>query len=80
MHSAGFTAGRYVVTLASFEALIGCKWELVILLVPPLPWKVFLQAGRGRAGVMALQHCEKGGGLYASSHIEALEFIELIVS
>ena len=80
MCSAGCTAGRCIVTLASFEALIGCKWELVILLVLPLPWKVFLQASLGWAGVMGLQHCKKGGGLHASGYIEALEMIELIFS
>ena len=61
MCSAEYTVGRYVVTLASFEALSVCKSELVVLLVPPLPWKAFLQASLVRAGVISLQCCKKGG-------------------
>ena len=40
VHSAECTAGRHIVTLASFEALIGHRWELVILLVQPLSWEI----------------------------------------
>ena len=61
MRSAGCIAGRYLVTLASSEALISRKKQLIILLISPLPWKVFLHAGLGRAGVMGLQHSKKGG-------------------
>ena len=40
VHSAGCTAGRYIVTLASFEALNGRRWELIVLLVQPLSWEI----------------------------------------
>ena len=59
------TAGRYGVALASFETLIGCRWELVVFvglaIVLGNLGAVLHLAGLWQAGLFVPQRCKKGG-------------------